>query len=413
MRLVDDKQPFPSEQQFRKLIAGGRSANVEFEESLGDGATERVEAAVCAFANDLPGTGRPGIVIVGLADDGSPAGGRVTDRLLRDLRSIRTDGNIVPPPTLHVEKRSYRNREIALVIVQPSDSTPVRYKGVIHVCVGPRVGTATAQDERILIERRRLGNCPFDLQPIPDTTLSDLNLSQFEHDYLNNAVYPAVLSLNERTLLQQLAGLKMIKSTDDPVSTVLGLLTIGKSPRDCFPGAYIQFLRVNGTSLADDIIDCEEIDGNIVDILRRVDEKFRAHTMTSVDIISKDIERRTATYPIAALQQIIRNAVMHRSYEGTNAPVRVYWYTDRIEMISPGGPFGQVSAENFGKAGLTDYRNPNLSEAMKVLGYIQRFGIGLIIARRSLKESGHPDLRFRVDHNHVMVSIFAANRWSL
>lgn len=101
---------------------------------------------------------------------------------------------------------------------------------------------------------------------------------------------------------------------------------------------------------------------------------------------------------------------MHRSYEDTNAPVRVYWYTDRIEMINPGGPFGQVSAENFGKTGLTDYRNPNLSEAMKVLGYIQKFGVGLVIARRKLKESGHPDLQFRVDHNHVMVSIFTANR---
>lgn len=191
---------------------------------------------------------------------------------------------------------------------------------------------------------------------------------------------------------------------------IVGILTIGKNPRDYFPGVHIYFLRINGTSLADDIIDWEESDGHIVNIIRRVDEKFRARIMTSVNIVSGDIERQTATYPIVALQQIIRNAVIHRSYEDTNAPVRVYWYTDRIEMINPGGPFGQVSADNLGKTGLTDYRNPNLSEAMKVLGYIQRFGVGLVIARRKLKESGHPDLQFRVDHNHVMVSIFTANR---
>lgn len=410
MRLRDDQRLSPSDQQVQELIAGGESASVEFKESLGGSAPQRVEEAVCAFANDLPGTGRPGVVIVGLADDGSPVGRRITDRILTDLSSIRTDGNIVPPPTLLVEKRSYRNCEIALVMVEPSDSPPVRYKGVIHVRVGPRRGTATAQDERILNERRRHGNRPFDLQPIPGTTSSDLNLSQFEYDYLRKAVSPEILEANQRSLLQQLVALKMVKSTDDPVSTVLGILTIGKSPRDYLPGAYIHFLRVNGTSLADEIIDSEEIDGNIVDILRRVDEKFRAHNMTSIDIVSKDTERRISTYPIPALQQIVRNAVMHRSYEGTNAPVRVYWYTDRIEMINPGGPFGQVSAENFGKRGLTDYRNPNLSEAMKVLGYIQSFGVGLIIARRNLKESGHPDLRFQMDHNYVMVSIFAANR---
>ena len=210
MRLVDNQQMFPSDQQFRKLIAGGRSANVEFETSLGDGATECVEADVCAFANDLPGTGRPGIVIVGLADDGSPVGSRITDRVLRDLRSIRTDGNIVPPPTLHIEKRSYRNGEIALVIVQPSASTPVRYKGVIHVRVGSRGGAATAQDERILIERRRLGNCPFDPQPILGTTLSDSNLSQFEYDYLRKPVSPEILEANQRTLLQQVVALKIV-----------------------------------------------------------------------------------------------------------------------------------------------------------------------------------------------------------
>lgn len=410
MHLGVDQQLSPTDRQLGELIAHGESASVEFKESVGGGAQERIEEAVCAFANDLPDTGGPGFVIVGLADDGSPVGGRITDRMFRDLIGMRTDGNIVPPPTLHVEKRSYRNSEIALVMVQPSDSTPVRYKGVIHVRVGPLCVTATAQDERILNEKRCHGNRPFDLQPIPNATLSDLNLSQFEFEYLRKAVSPAVLEANDRNLRQQLSALKMIKSIDEPVSTVLGILTIGKSPRDYFPGAYVQFLKLDGVGLADKILDSEEIDGNIVDIIRRVDEKSRAHIMTSVDIVSEDIERRTATYPLPALQQVIRNAIMHRSYEGTNAPVRVYWYSDRIEIMNPGGPFGQVSVENFGKRGLADYRNPNLSEAMRVLGYVQRFGVGLEIARRALKESGHPDLQFQVDPNYVMVSILAANR---
>lgn len=410
MHLGVDQQLSPSDQQLGELIAHGESASVEFKESLGGSARERIEEAVCAFANDLPGTGQPGFVIVGLADDGSPVGGRITDRVLTVLSGLRTDGNIVPPPTTRVQKRSYRNREVALLMVEPSDSPPVRYKGVIHVRVGPRRGTATAQDERILNERRRHGNRPFDLQPIPCTTLSDLNLNQFEHDYLKKAVSPEVLEANERSLRQQLAALKMIISTDEPVSTVFGILTIGNNPRDYLPGAYVQFLKFDGTSPADNILDSEEIDGNFVDILRRLDEKFRAHIMTSVDIVSEDIERRNSTYPLPALQQIARNAIMHRTYEGTNAPIRIYWYADRIEMISPGGPFGQVSVENFGMSGLTDYRNPNLSEAMKVLGYIQKYGVGFVIARRNLQESGHPDLRFRVDQNHVMVSILAANR---
>ena len=53
---------------------------------------------------------------------------------------------------------------------------------------------------------------------------------------------------------------------------------------------------------------------------------------------------------------------------------------DRIEILSPGGPFGQVTVENFGQPGIVDYRNPNLAEAMRVLGLVQRFGVGIAIA---------------------------------
>ena len=60
--------------------------------------------------------------------------------------------------------------------------------------------------------------------------------------------------------------------------------------------------------------------------------------------------------------------------KGTNTPVRITWYNDRIEIQSPGGPFGSVTAQNFGQDGITDYRNPNLADAMKVLGFVQRFG---------------------------------------
>ena len=119
-------------------------------------------------------------------------------------------------------------------------------------------------------------------------------------------------------------------------------------------------------------------------------------------------EQRTPLYPIAALQQIVRNAVMHRTYEATNAPIRVSWFNDRIEILSPGGAFGAVTAENFGVPGLTDYRNPNLAEAMKNLGYVQRFGAGIPMARKLLAETGHPELEFEVNSSYVRTTIKSA-----
>ena len=214
-----------------------------------------------------------------------------------------------------------------------------------------------------------------------------------------------MLAANERSLEEQLAATKMITAVDDTTATVLGILAIGKNPQDFLPGAYVQFLRIDGDELGDDIIDSLAIRGAIPDQIHRLDDKLIAHNRIAVDILSGPLEKRTALYPIGAVQQIIRNAVMHRTYEATNAPVHVYWYNDRIEVLSPGGAYGAVTAENFGQPDLADYRNPNLAEAMRILGLVQRFGVGITIARKLLREAGHPDPEFEILDNHVLATI--------
>ena len=106
-----------------------------------------------------------------------------------------------------------------------------------------------------------------------------------------------------------------------------------------------------------------------------------------------------------ALQQLCCNAILHRTYQGTNAPVRVYWFSDRIEIHSPGGPFGQVTKEDFGLPGIIDYRNPHLAEAMKALGYVQRIGAGIQIARQELDKNGNPPLQFQVESTNILVTV--------
>ena len=91
---------------------------------------------------------------------------------------------------------------------------------------------------------------------------------------------------------------------------------------------------------------------------------------------------RQPDYPIAALQQLTRNAIMHRSYDASNAPTRITWFDDRIEIQNPGGPFGQVTLDNFGHPGVTDYRNPTIAEVMRNLDFVQKFGVGISTARK-------------------------------
>ncbi|PIV33798.1 MAG: transcriptional regulator [Lysobacterales bacterium CG02_land_8_20_14_3_00_62_12] len=394
-----------TDQELEDLLNELESDRAERKKAWAGDAPEKVRQAVCAFANDLPNYQQPGVVFVGAMDDGSPAGIEVTDQLLLTLSDIKTDGKVIPLPTLTVCKRTLKGSEMAVVCVWPADSPPVRYEGGIWIRVGPRRGQASAQDERILNEKRRYRDLHFEAHPVSAATLDDLSRPIFEQEYLPSAVAPDVLLANERTYEQRLTSCGMVVAADEPVPTILGLLVCGISTRTWLPGSYIQFLRIRGTVLTDPVVDEAEIDGTISMVMRRLDEKLAAHLSTTVEFSSQDREVRTSAYPIAALQQLARNAVMHRNYEGTNAPVRVYWFDDRIEISNPGGPYGSVTAENFGKPGLADYRNPQLAAAFKVLGYAQRFGAGIALARQSLQKNGNPPPEFQTEPNFVIAII--------
>jgi ATP-dependent DNA helicase RecG len=228
----------------------------------------------------------------------------------------------------------------------------------------------------------------------------------FEQEYLPQAVAADVLEANARSYEERLAALGMIASVDDPTPTVAGILTLGRTARTWIPCAYLQFLRIRGLEWGDPVADEQEIDGTLDQMLRRLDDKLRATLTTSVDFTSGSItEVRKSPYPLSALQQLTRNAVMHRTYENTSAPVRVYWYDDRIEIINPGGPYGAVTVQNFGRSGITDYRNPALAGILKTLGFVQRFGFGITAARRALQTNGNPPVEFQVEPTIVLATV--------
>ena len=390
------------DQALTVLLDDLESDRVERKASTSDGS--KIRQAICAFANDLPHHKKPGVLFVGVNDDGTCANLSITEQLLLDLANIRSEGKILPFPVLQVNKRMINGCELVVVIVEASDAPPVRFDGRTWIRVGPRRATATPEEERRLNEKRRSRDLPFDLRPFISASIDDLNLDMFQREYLTSALAPDVLEENQRSLSQKLISLRFATPEPDSHPTSLGILVAGKEPRQFIPGFYIQFVRFDGTELTDPIRDQKDISGSLIDLLRYLDEVLQANISTASDITAQPIEIKQPDYPIVALQQLVRNAVMHRSYEETNAPVRVYWFHDRIEIQSPGGLFGQVNRQNFGQ-GITDYRNPHLAEAMKNLGYVQRFGIGIPIAQKELKKNGNPPAEFRIEDSYLLVII--------
>jgi len=383
------------------LFRDTESDRVERKASAGK--SDLISQAICAFANDLPDQRQPGVVFIGVNDDGSCANLVITDELLRNLADLRSNGNIHPFPTLTVQKHTLDGCEVAVIAVEPADAPPVRYKGRVYIRVGPRRAIASQEEERRLAEKRRARDLPFDVQPVSSATIGDLDLDLFERTYLPASISSEDLEANQRTRTEQLASLRL--ATPDGLLTVLGLLVLGQDLRRFLPGAYIQFLRFDGEELTSPIRHQQEIDGPLPDQLRLLDEVLEANISIGTEVVGHTTEVQQPDYPLTALQQLARNAVLHRTYEGTHAPVHLYWFSDRIEITSPGGVYGQVTRERFGEPGLVDYRNPHLAEALKNLGYVQRFGLGIPLAQQELTRNGNPAAEFRIEDSRVLVTL--------
>ena len=363
---------------------------------------EEILEAICVFANDLPDNRRAGVIFVGVNDDGSCANQTFSEKTLREIANWRNEGKVQPIPSIIVEARRINDCPVIVIQVMPSDIPPVRFEGRIKIGIGSARTTASLADEIRLNEKRSARARPFDSRGIVGLSINDLDVARFEAEYLPNAVAPEILAANARTTEQRLAALRLIDPDGQPTPTAI--LVIGKTPQDVFPGAYVQALRIQGQNLTDAIGDQKEITGTIIDQVRELDLLTRTWNRTRADL-SGPVRKDISDYPEVAIRQLLRNAIMHRSYEMTNSPVRLSWYENRIEIISPGGPFGIVTPQNFGSESLTDYRNPSLADAMKTLGIVERFGFGISAARESCAANSNPPPEFDARSTHVLARL--------
>ncbi len=386
--------------ELEKLLLDTESDRSERKESMAE--MSKICETICSFSNDLANNQKPGYLFIGAENDGSPAPFPITENVINQLAGIRSDGNIFPFPILAVQKHALHGGEMAVVEVHPSNEPPVKYKGKTCVRVGARRAVATPEEERRLAERRLHRSLSFDRRPVPGATIRDLDIDAYQTEYLPNAVAREVLEQNQRDPEEQLAALRLLHP-DMETPTAAGLLIIGRDPAYFFPGAYIQFLRLDGTEITDPIQAQEDISGTLKEQCLQIDILLKLNIKTALEIPESGADIPKPDYPMEALQQLVRNAVMHRSYEGTNAPIRITWYADRIEILNPGGLYGSVTEANL--ASTTDYRNPQIAEAMKILGFVQRFGMGIQLSRKTMEENGNPPPEFSILENYFQVTL--------
>lgn len=385
--------------ELEQLLSSAETFRVERTVSTSD--TDKFCEAICAFANDMPDSREKGYLLIGVCDDGRRSGLEVTDKLLKDISSIRSDGNILPLPVMNVNAISFDDGDVVVVEVEPSSFPPVRYRGRTFIRIGPRRSVATLEEEGTLIERRSANFPTYDCTPCQLATLEDLDIDFFRRDYLPKAIAADVLDSDDRSVERQLEALSFY-STRYNCPTYAGLLMFGKHPERFVFGGYVQYVQFAGKDRASDILNQQEFRGNLMTLLPKIDTFIETAIAKKRPVpVSLLRERLVYDYPKWPIRELVMNAIMHRDYKG-NAPSRFYQYDDRLEIENPGGLYGKATRENF--PDVSDYRNPIIAQAMVVLGYVNKFGRGINRVQSDLLKNGNPKATFGVE----LITVFTA-----
>ena len=374
------------------LLKSTESYRVERTTSTGN--MDKFCEAICAFSNDMPGSRKNGYLIIGANDDGSIAGMKVDDALLKKISGIRSDGNILPLPTMSVDRFSFPEGDLLVAEVRPSDLPPVRYRGRAFIRIGPRRDIATEAEERILAERRCSFMATFDATPCLNAKIEDLDVDYIQSSYLPKIFDAETIVGDTRDIKEQLASIHLF-DRDNDCPTYAGIILFGRNPKYFLMGDYVQFVRFAGKDKGGEILNERQFEGPLYRMLPTLESFVKDAIITQRPVPESLFRERTVwNYPEGAIRELVMNACMHRDYQ-SNMPIRLYQFDDYIEIMNAGGLYGEARPENF--PSVNDYRNPLVAEAMKVGKYVNKFNRGVTRVQEMLKDNGNPPAEFDIN----------------
>ena len=374
-------------------LLAGEAERVEWKESIRN--SNVVFRSVCALANDLGGSNAAGYLVIGIKDNGKVLG--LPPNTLDDEQQLISNWlrstKIYPHPSFSIEIGDVNGLKLLIVRIDPYPVPPViTVDGVCWVRKGSTTVRAIEADQARLRERRPENLKPFDTRLVAEASVADLATGNLREEYESERsvdddpdTFPSFTQwLTSRQLGAERGG--------GWLPNAGALLVHGISPQDAIPGAFLELVRYGGTDVDAVIINRKTVSGTVIAQLEAawqwlegnlVDEPAGEHGLVS---------EFSSEYPLDVLKELVRNTIQHRQYEGTNAPVRIEWYSDRIEFTNPGSPFGRASEGEFGEH--SDYRNPLLTGLLVRLGYVERLGRGVRRVRKLMRDAGLPAPEF-------------------
>ncbi|MFN5196364.1 MAG: RNA-binding domain-containing protein [Planctomyces sp.] len=348
-------------------------------------------AEIAAFANSGGGQ-----IFIGVADNGSIHGLDVAAvGRLNQLISNTASTNVRPAINPRTENVSVGNGIVLVVTIPDGLSKPyVDNSGVIWVKSGSDKRRVTAREElQRMFQTAQLVH--GDDIPVPGTSVSDIDVEYFRQFFTKR--FGMDLEEQGLSLAQVLTNMRLLSTG---LLTVSGALLFATDPTPLVPAFHIKAVCYPGTDIhASQYADSADIYGRIDSqfeqamsfVLRNLRREQRDQGVNSEGILE---------VPRIVFEELLANAIIHRDFF-VSAPIRIFMFDDRVEIISPGHLPNNLTVANI-RSGNSNMRNPILaSYATKVLPY-RGLGNGIV---RAIKEYPKIDLIDDRDGNRFVVIV--------
>lgn len=343
---------------------------------------------IVGFANSQGGT-----IYIGKDDNGKIVGISDYKKLMEHLpNKIRDILGIIVEVNLHEKKGLYY-----LEIITPPYVVPISLRGIYYTRSG---STKQELKGNALVEflLQKTGKSWDDVVE-SSATINDIDPHSVDL-YLKAVEKSGRLPNLEGLTIAEL--LEKLRLTQEGKVKRAAIILFGKDPGRFYPNMVLKMGRF-GTS-HDDLKFQETTEGSLIHILHEVQDILNKKFFTKAVNFEGLLRIEKGEYPVAALREMLLNALVHRNYTGSAIQIRMYdnHFSSWNEGLLPQG----LSLDALKRQHPSRPRNPLIADACFKGGYIDAWGRGTLKILQSCKEAGLPEPEIIEQDGGIQVTLF-------
>jgi ATP-dependent DNA helicase RecG len=361
--------------------------NIEYKQSWHDDYLKWV----CGFSN-----AQGGVIFIGKDDNENVVGVADYKKLMDDIpNKIRNAMGITAEVNLHEEESKY-----FIEIVTHPYSVPISVRGRYYYRSGSTKQelTGAALNEFLLKKSGKTWDDVIEAR----ATFADIDEKTVKI-FLAASQNTGRLPENDGLDLPEL--FEKLRLTENGQLKRAAIILFGKDPGKFYPSIYVKIGRFGKDDT--DIIFQETEEGNLIMLLQAVLNQLN-HKFLIRSIGFEGMHRiEKGEYPLAAIREMLLNALVHRNYMG--APIQIRVYDDKISIWNEGALPAGLTLAALKRSHSSRPRNPIIADVAFKGGYIDAWGRGTIKILDTCKEAELPEPEMQEQDGGFSITLFKNN----